>query len=427
MLTRAGQRLDLRARLRSPLFGWALYDWANSAFATIVIAGFFPLLYREYWAAGLSDAKITLTLGIGNSAGALALLILAPWMGALSDALGRHKAFLAACVLAGAAATAALGALDAGGWRMALVVYVASTVAFMLGNVFYDSLLLEVSDARGRARASALGFALGYLGGGLALAVAAAAALAPQAWGFAGPADAMRAAFPAVALWWLAFSAPLFLRVRESPPRPGAGDTRARLLDTWRALRRRPALLWFLVAYWLYIDGVDTLIRMAVNYGRALGFDGGDLILALLMVQFVGFPATLMYGPLTDRFGARPVLFALIAAYLCLTVAAAGLDSVQGFYLLAFAVALAQGGIQSVSRAYFSLLVPPDRSAQFFGIYNLLGKFAVVIGPVLLGVVGWATGSPRAGVLAIGALFIAGAVVLWKMPTDVAAERAARG
>lgn len=417
---------------RRPIYAWAIYDWANSAFATVVLAGFFPILFRDYFSAGREDADITLALGIANSVGAAIIILLAPFVGALSDAYGRRKLPLAFCVITGALATAALAYLDEGAWRLAAMVYVVATVAFSLGNVFYDALLNEISRPRERAFASVLGFALGYLGGGLLLLFLVYMVFEAAAFGFASHYDVMLFGLTATALWWLVFSAPLaaFVAERRRSGRLGeqVKDGARRLLRTWRDLRGNKTVMWFLVAYILYIDGVDTIIRMAVNYGQTLGFGATDLIAALLLVQFVGFPATLAYSPLERRFGARALLLFLIAAYIGVTIAAAFMMSFVDFVILAAMIGLFQGGIQAISRSYFSQLIPNADAARFFGLYNLIGKAAVFLGPATVGIVGfwssemaqavghtgfWSDGS-RVGVLSIALFLIAGGWVLWR-------------
>ena len=401
---------------RRPIYAWALYDWANSAFATVVLAGFFPILFRDHFSEGRADDEITLSLGIANSLGAALVIVLAPLVGALSDAAGRRKAPLMFCIVTGASATAALAWLEAGAWQLAAMIYIAATTAFALGNVFYDAMLTQVSAPHERASASSLGFALGYLGGGVLLMALVYMVFEAASFGFAERHEVMLFGFTATAVWWVVFSAPLLIFVAEPRAAGRLKDGFRRLAGTWRDLRANKTALWFLVAYVLYIDGVDTIIRMAANYGQTLGFSASDLILSLLLVQFIGFPATLAYGPLARRFGIRAMLLFLIGAYVVLCVAAARMYTLAHFFSVALAIGLFQGGIQALSRAYFSQLIPAGDEARFFGIYNLIGKAAVFIGPLVVGVVGAWSGSPRLGILSIVAFLLAGgAVLLWKV------------
>ena len=416
-----------RSGRSKPALSWALYDWANSAFAVVVIAGIFPIFFRDYWARGLDDGDVTLALGVANSLSSLLLILSAPLLGSIADAMGVRKNLLAACAVASAAATAGFAFVAQGAWVGAAVLYVLGVFLFMLGNVFYDALLVDVSEPRRYHRVSSLGYALGYLGGGLALAFCAWMILQAETFGFDDESDAIRSCFALVATWWLVFSVPLLLWVRE---RGGSGGgARAglgRFLETLRLLRRHPQAAWFLLAYWLYIDGVDTVIRMAANYGQVLGFGVPDLIAALLLVQFIGFPATIVYGRLAERFGARRLITAGILVYLLICAWGAMVQSTAGFYSLVVLIGLTQGGIQAQSRSFYAHLVPAQYSAQLFGVYNLLGKFAALIGPLLLGIVGSISGSPRLGLLSVGVLFIAGLVVLvTRVPRDAGEVRGA--
>ena len=399
------------------MVAWAMYDWANSAFALVVIAGFFPIFYRQYWAAALPDADITLTLALANSASGLLLILFAPLLGALVDAGGQRKRFLLTFAFIGAAGTLLLGGVPAGEWRSACIVYATATAAFMFGNVFYDALLVEVSDRSDYERVSSLGYALGYAGGGLLFAVLAGLLLFAAPLGIEEPLMVVRNGFYATGVWWLVFSLPLLFFLHER--RLDGNWVREGLrnfMRTAQLLKGHRRALWFLLAYWFYIDGVGTIIRMAVDYGQVLGFGGGHLMVALLIVQFVGVPATLLFGWLAGRISPRRALLAGIAVYIGVCVWGAMLETLTGFYVLAVLVGLVQGGVQAQSRALFSRLVPSAQVAQFFGVYNLLGRFAVLIGPLLLGATGALTGSPRLGILSVSLLFVIGAWILYKMP-----------
>ncbi len=404
------------------VWAWAFYDWANSAFATVVMAGFFPLFLRDYWAAGESSATITFFLGLGNSAASLCIILLAPYLGAVADQGGIRKRFLAQAAALGIAATAGLYWLGQGEWGLAVALYVTASIGFMGGNVFYDALLVEVAPRGRLERTSALGFALGYLGGGLLFAFCVVMTLRPGWFGLADAGVAVRVAFLLTALWWAVFALPVWVFVRE--PRRGRPQGTGRLARAgWRQLREtlvhvrsRREVWWFLLAYWLYIDGVDTVIRMAVDYGRAIGFDSNGLIVALLVTQFVGFPAAILYGRLGERIGARRGILLGILVYAGVTLWAAGMQAVWEFYALAVVIGLVQGGIQALSRSLYAGLIPPGRTAEFFGFYNVLGKFAAVIGPVMVGWVGALSGSPRVGILSLLVLFAAGAWLLYRLP-----------
>ena len=398
-----------------------MYDWANSAFATVVMAGFFPVFFKDYWNAGLDPVDSTFRLGVANSLASLLIVLLAPLLGAVADRLARRKAMLLAFALLGSLMTAGLYLAGQGEWQLAMFLYVFAMIGFSGSNIFYDSLLPFVSHDRDMDRTSALGFSLGYLGGGLLLSLNVGMVLHPEWFGLADPASAVRASFLVVAAWWLLFSIPLFLLVEE----PG-GDGSALSVQVllagfqriWRTLHevRQLQNIWlFLVAYWLYIDGVDTIVRMAVDYGLSLGFNQNDLILALLLTQFTGFPSALLFGRLGSRFGAKAGIFAGLLIYVLVTVWASVMTTAAEFYYLAVLIGLAQGGVQALSRSLYARMIPPERSAEFFGFYNMMGKFAAIIGPVLMGWVGVLSGNPRTGILSLLVLFTAGAVLLVKV------------
>jgi len=275
-----------------------------------------------------------------------------------------------------------------------------------------DALLPGVAGGRDLERVSALGYALGYLGGGLLLALNVAMVLSPARFGLADETEAVRWVFLLVALWWALFSLPVLLWVRDDAPATTSGVALSELRRTWRELRALPHAFIFLVAYWFYIDGVDTVARMAVDYGLAIGLDSGDLLRALLLTQFVGFPAAIAFGRLGERWGARRAIGLAIVIFMLVVLWAWRMQTAAEFHVLAAVIGMVLGGIQSLSRALFSRLIPTDQSGRFFGLYNMLGKFAAVLGPLLVGGVAAATGSSRAGILAVSVLFLGGAILL---------------
>jgi len=413
------------------VLAWALYDWANSAFATTVMAGFFPVFFKQYWANGRGAADSTFLLGTANSIASLMIVLSAPVLGAIADRGGAKKRFLAFFAFIGTTMTAGLFLVAQGHWALALAVYIAGVLGFSGGNIFYDALLVDVARESELDRVSALGFALGYIGGGLLFAVNVLMILYPESFGLADAASAVQASFLSVALWWAVFSVPVMLWVKERPrPREGGwvGAVRGglrQLRDTFRHLRQLRETFLFLVAYWLYIDGVDTIVRMAVDYGLSLGFDSSGLMLALLITQFVGFPAALVFGRIGERRGPKQGIMLAIFVYLLVVLWAYRIDQVWQFYALAVAIGLVQGGIQALSRSLYARLIPRDKAAEFFGFYNMLGKFAAVLGPFFMGWVGVVTGSSRMSILSLAVLFVAGAVLL-ALVDDKAGRAAAR-
>ena len=403
---------------RRPVLAWAFYDWANSAFATTVMAGFFPVFFKQHWNVGVAVTESTFRLGMTNGIASALIALAAPVLGAIADRGGARVRLLMAFTVMGAAATAALALVPAGHWQVAAALYLAGSLGFWAGIVFSDSLLLHVAEPREYDLVSGFGYALGYLGGGLLFATNVAMTLRPAWFGLADAAQAVKASFVMVGVWWLIFALPLVFSVPEQAAsvrltpaaavRQGFGE----LARTLREIRRYRAILWFLAAYWLYIDGVNTVIKMAVDYGLSLGFEAAQLVAALLLTQFVAFPAALAFGWLGQRIGARRGIFLALTVYAAATCFAYFLRDVRDFYLLAVVIGLVQGGVQSLSRSYFGRLVPEGKSSEFFGFYNMMGKFAAVLGPLLTGVVAKLTGDPRLSILSILLLFVGGATLL---------------
>ena len=417
-----------RSAYSRPAWGWALYDWANSAFATTVMAGFFPVFFKRFWAEGLSATDSTFWLGAVNSTAALLVVLAAPLIGLWADRAGMKKRLLAGFATLGILMSGGLFLVAQGMWPLALLLYLGGVLGFSGGNVAYDALLPTVAAHRDLERVSALGYSLGYLGGGLLFALNVAMVLQPAWFGLDDSSEAVRCSFLMVALWWALFTLPLLRWVRDDRG-PVGGEagiaTWRELRRTWRELRALPMAFLFLISYWLYIDGVDTIIRMAVDYGLAIGLDADDLLTALLITQFVGFPAALGFGWLGARFGAKPGIWIAILVYMLVVMWAWRMRSAAEFYALAVVIGLVQGGIQALSRALFARLVPREQAGRFFGLYNMMGKFAAVVGPVLVGAVAMLSGSSRIGMLSVLGLFVLAVVLLSRV--DVArGEREAR-
>lgn len=415
-------------KLRREQIAWAFYDWANSAFATTVMAGFFPIFFKQHWSTG-SAAESTFQLGMANSLASLAIMLSAPFLGALADQGGNRKHFLGAFAVVGMLATGALYFIAPGQWQLALLCYGLAALGLMGGNIFYDSLIVEVSRENERDFLSGFGFAIGYLGGGLLFAINVATTQWPAWFGLENAAHAVQVSFLTVSVWWACFALPLFIMVREPRPiaplrrRQAVGAALSELMVTIRSLGRLRMTFLFLLAYWFYIDGVDTVIVMAIDYGVSLGLNPNSLLVALLITQFVGFPAAVAFGLLGQHFGAKTGLFIAIGVYALAVLWAVQMDSEREFYALAVTIGLVQGGIQSLSRSLYSTIIPQAKAAQFFGFYNMLGKFAAVLGPAMVGGVALLTSSPRLSILSIIALFAAGAVCLYFV--NVPAARAA--
>lgn len=400
------------------VYSWALYDWANSAYATTVMAGFFPIFFKQFWSSGIDVHRSTFNLGISNSVASIFIALIAPVLGSIGDTWGVRKQFLLFFAALGIIMTGALGFVAQGRWVLAMGVYVFATIGFTGGNVFYDSLLVNVSGARKMDVVSALGYGLGYLGGGILFGFTVLMTLNPRLFGLASSTEAVRISFLAVAVWWALFSLPIFLFVREpAVRREGTGGLAVgaafrEVWSTFRDIRRFRNVFLFLIGYWCYIDGVDTTVLMAVDYGLSLGFDQAVLIKALLLTQLIGFPAAIAFGKIGEKVGTKAGIFMGISVYVLVAFWGYFMKKQVEFYVLAVAVGLVQGGVQSLSRSFYGRLIPKDRAAEFFGFYNMLGKFAAVLGPLLMGWTSIATGNARYSIFAVILLFFVGAVVL---------------
>jgi len=566
------------------VYGWTMYDWANSAFATTVMAGFFPVFFKSYWSAGADVNQSTALLGMANSIASLVVALLAPILGAIADQSSGKKKFLIFFAYMGVLMTGCLYMVQFGQWLLAVILYVLGTVGFSGANVFYDSLLPDVADEKTIDYVSAKGFALGYLGGGLLFLINVLWVLQPGLFGFrmeetalateklvkdaaivrviddadfkipgeklsgkavvtskfslpvlsltpvensmsndiwieiefptglntrmleksvsfgeykngeielkssdlkkikisnltrkiteAGDVEftlsnpiifrgfvdgmltgveglenhfgttsvksdflppaieyfAIRISFLSVALWWAIFTIPLIMYVHERK-RSGVKENKvnyvsagfSQLRHTFKKIKHMKVVFLFLAAYWLYIDGVDTIIRMAVDYGMSIGFPSDALIVALLITQFVGFPAALVFGKLGEKWDVKKSIYIAIVVYLFVTAWGVMMTKAIEFYVLAIVIGLVQGGIQALSRSYYSRLIPKDQTAEFYGFYNMLGKFAAIIGPALIGTVGLlvrhagysANFASRMGIGSVAILFIAGGILLY--------------
>lgn len=398
---------------------WALFDWANSAFVTIVTAGFVPILNKEFWSAGAAETVSTFRLSVANSIAGIATALLAPILGALADRCGTQKRFLLFFTLLGVVMTVGLHFATGGQWVLALSLYALAGMGFSGSNIFYDSLLLSVADKDKLDLVSALGYGMGYIGGGLLFALNIVVVTRPELFGLADRSEAIRWSFLSVAVWWAVFTVPLMLFVPEVRSTDSATGLRhqvrsglVQLRDTFRDLRRHKAAFTFLIGYWLYIDGVDTVIRMGVDYGSALNLPADSLIKALLLTQFIGFPAAILFGRIGEKLGAKTGILIGLAVYTGVCIFGYFMETAAHFYALAVTVGLVQGGVQSLSRSLFAGLIPAGKSGQFFGFYNMMGKFAAIIGPMLMSLAGMATGNPRFGMLSLIFLFGAGAILL---------------
>ncbi len=420
---------------RKSVVAWAAYDWANSAFATTIMAGLFPVFYSAI-TQDLSTEDSQFWFNVTLAGASVLIAVFAPILGAVADRGGARKKFLAFFAGVGILMTAGLAWVHAGHWWMGLLLYGLGTVGFSGANVFYDSMLVDVAEDDELDLVSALGYSAGYIGGGLLFALNVLMVQKPEWFGLEDPSAAVKASFLSVALWWGVFTVPLLRVVREPPTEDQASPVAAvraglrQLADTFKEIRSFKVLVLFLFAYWIYIDGVNTVIKTAVFFGdRILGLEQGALITALLLTQFVAFPAALAFGWLGQRIGAKPAILLGLGVYLgALVYAWRFLQDEGDFYLLAVAIGLVQGGVQSLSRSLYARLVPPSKTAEFFGFFNMVGKFATIFGPLMMAftpmVIPGAT--DRDGILSLTLLFLVGGFLLSRVRVAEGIEAARR-
>lgn len=402
------------------VFSWVMYDWANSAFATTIMAAVMPIFYADVAGKNLAPHAATAYWGYTQSIALAFVFLLSPVLGAIADATRSKRNFLLFFMLTGVVSTVAMAWISEGEWLFASVLVILGTLAFSGGNVFYDAFLPELVPEEKQDMVSSRGFAYGYIGGGLLLAVNLAMIQFPHIFLLPDALTATRVAFVTVGLWWLIFSLPFFRHVRDRdmggrPNRitPGIVASGFRTVGrTLRQIRRYPELLKFLIAFWFFSDGINTIIKMATIYGREIGIGQTDLIAALLITQFVGIPCTLLFGKVAERIGAMRTLISTLMIYLIIVILGYFMKSALHFYLLAVFVGFVQGGSQALARSIFSRLVPTGKNAEFFGFYGLTGKFASIFGPFLFGFVGQLTGSSRAGIVSLALFFLIGIIML---------------
>ena len=412
------QRLGLD---RPELRAWAMYDLANSAFATTVVSAVFPIYFTSVAAADLPGVVATARFATATAIALALAALLAPFLGPLADFAAIKKKLLGAFLALGIGATGGMFLIHRGDWLLGAGLFIFANVGFAGTLVFYDSLLPHIVRPGEIDRVSSAGYALGYLGGGILLAANLAWIQFPAAFGMADAAAASRWSFLSVAVWWLLFSIPLFRRVPEPPRRPEAGaagkfspvrGALGRLRVTLRDLRAYPQAFLFLVAFLVYNDGIGTIGRMAAAYGSELGIGQGVLIGAILMVQFIGVPFAFLFGGLASRIGAKRGIFLALTVYACVSVLGYFMKTATHFVILAVLVGMVLGGSQALSRSLFASMIPRHRSAEFFAFFAVFEKFAGILGPAIFAGTIALTGSSRNAILAIIAFFVVGGGLL---------------
>jgi len=402
--------MDDKKKIRS----WVMYDWANSAFATTIMAAVMPIYFISV--AGGTDGSWSFT----QTAAAIVVALTSPLLGAIADHTGRKTAFLRVFSLIGAIASVALAFVGPGDMWLAAVLVIIGMVGFGTGNTFYDAMLNDIASPAQRERVSARGYSMGYLGGGVLLAANLGLILGWESIGLPDKTAASQISFAMVGVWWFVFSLPLFRNIKdEKLPRAGTDSIGAnlksglrRLGETFSRIKRYPELLKFMLAYWFFFDGINTIIVMAASYGTTIGIKDNDLIAALLITQFVGFPAALAFGRLADKLGSKKMLYASLVVYLVIVVLGYFMTSALHFYLLACLVGLVQGGSQATSRAIFSKMIPPGRTAEFNGFLSFTSRFFSFGGPLVFGIVKLVSDSSRSALLGVAFFFVMGIILL---------------
>lgn len=403
-------------------WSWALADWANSAYTTTVIAVFFPIFFKEYWAQNLSASQSTFYLGLSNSANSLIVFIIAPFVGTLADISRKKKFFLATFTLMGALTLIPFFLISQGDWLTALLFFTISNIGYWLSQIFYDALIVDVSDDSSISLVSSLGFSLGYLGGGLLIVLNALMVTHPAWFGLPSSAEAVQWSFLTVTIWWILFSLPLLVFVKErtaikiQPQKTSIFRASFHQLKiTFMRMRSHKNLFLFLSAYFFYIDGVNTIIKMAVDFALSIGLNSQDLIFAIILVQFIGFPATLVYATLAKKIGDKNSIYLGLLIYSLATIYSFFISTSTHFYALGILIGLVQGGLQAMSRAYFGKMTPKDQAGEFFGFYNMIGKFSAILGPIAVGTMSLFTQNAQASILVVLIFFILGGTLLYRV------------
>jgi MFS transporter, UMF1 family len=396
---------------------WALYDFGNSAFATTMLAAILPIFYSSVAANNIDDGLATSYWGYANSIAVLIVAILAPILGAIADFSAAKKKFLRFFAFMGMVASVSLAFTGEGDYIFVAVLFIIGSIGFSGANIFYDAFLPEVADENDIDKVSSKGFALGYVGGGILLLINVVMILKPAMFGL-DVIGAMKVSFAMVGIWWLIFSIPLLKNIHDEKREPVKRDKAyiaigfSRIGHTFKEIRQFKQLLLFLFAFWLFNDGISTIIRMATIYGTEIGIGQNDLIVALLITQFVGIPSTFFFGWLAGKISPKRALLITLFVYLGIVIIGYFMNSALHFYILATIVGLVQGGAQALSRSIYGRMVPANKKGEFFGFYGISSKFSAVFGPFLFGFVGQLTGNSRYGILSLIFFFIAGIIIL---------------
>ena len=422
VLTGRPRLLEQLGLHRPELRAWATYDWANSAFYTTIVGAVFPIYFQSVaTAGGLTPPQATARYAWSTTLALTIVAVLAPVLGAFADYAAVKKRMLSVFVAIGVTATAAMWFISPGGWPLAAGLFVVANIGVAGSLVFYDSLLPHVAREDEVDRVSTAGYALGYIGGGLLLAINLAWIQWPSRFGFPDDDTAVRASLVSVAVWWLAFSVPLFRGVPE-PPRRLERDEAAtanavrvafkRLGETFGEIHTYRHAFLMLLAFLIYNDGIQTIIRMATTYGTEIGLPRGPLIAAFVVTQFVGIPCAFAFGWLAGRIGPKPAIFLALVTYVGIAVLGYFMRTTAHFLTLAVLVGTVQGGAQALSRSLFASMIPRFKSSEFFGFFGVFEKFAGIFGPAIFATLVGISGSSRNAILSVIGFFVAGGTLL---------------
>lgn len=402
---------------------WIMQDWANSAYSIMITTAVFPLFFKAVASSGgLSDATSTAYWGYANAIGTLIVSVLAPILGALADYKNQRMPMFTFFTLSGIIATFAFSFAPEGSWLYLFIFYVISAIGFSGANIFYDGSIIDVTTNDRMDRVSSAGFGWGYIGSSIPFVIF----IIFQLTGILPISQTLlvKLGFVMTAIWWFVFTIPYWRHVEQKSYIPRETqlikNSFKRLWGTLKGIKAYKQAFLFLIAYFFYIDGVGTIFKMATAIGSDIGLSSNDLIVVMLVVQFVAFPFSILYGVLAKRFGAKNMIFVGIVTYTFICIYALQLDSLTAFIILGLLVGTAQGGVQSLSRSLFGQLIPKERANEFFGFYNIFGKFAAVVGPFLVGIISQLTGNSLDGVFALIILFIIGGILLMfvKIPQE---------
>lgn len=402
---------------------WIAYDAGNSAFATTVVAAFFPIFYLQYWASSMTELEASVYYSWALVISNVSILLSGPVIGAITDLNQSTKKSLTVLTLTSVFFVGLLYFLQAGSWMLALTFFVIANYCFCVAQIPYDKILTKISTPNNFSIISNQGYAWGYFGGGLLFIVNAFMSINPSAFGLASQAEAIRVSFLMVSVWWLIFLMPLLLNFKETKEvnksKNSIIQSIKNIVSTFKSVYKYKNAFIFLVAFFLFIDGAHTVIYMASTFALNLGLETNAIIQALILVQIVAFPATLIWGYVAGRFGDKLVLYITIISYVCIIIYSTTLSSALEFYLLAAWVGCVQGGIQGSSRGLFGKLLPKDKAGEFYGLYNVMGRAGAILGPAMVGGLLTIYGNVRIALLPIAILFILGGLLLTRVKNEI--------